>query len=264
MQQLVDDVPPIGPRQASGVSEPDVERVLAPNPGPMSLDGTNTYLVGRDRAVVIDPGPEDAGHIEAVRESAEGRGGIGTVVLTHGHSDHSGGVELLGIEPARPADGETVDGLQAIATPGHARDHLCFLLEPGAPAAAGSSVCFTGDLVLGAGSSIVPTRELGGSLADYMDSLRRLAELDLDLLYPGHGPLVEQPREKITEYLEHRADRQRRLEAALERGERSRAAIVAGVWDDVPEELRPAAAVAMQAHLEMLEDEGRLPADLRD
>jgi glyoxylase-like metal-dependent hydrolase (beta-lactamase superfamily II) len=234
----------------------------------MSLEGTNTYVVGRDPAVVIDPGPEDAGHIEAVREAAERRGGIGTLLLTHGHSDHSGGVELLGIEPVRPADGETVDGLRAIATPGHARDHMCFLLPKAAPGReaeeAASYVCFTGDLILGEGSSIVPTRELGGSLADYMDSLRRLAKLDLDLLYPGHGPLVEQPQEKITEYLEHRSDRQRRLEAALERGERSRAALVAEVWDDVPEQLRPAAAVAMQAHLEMLEDEGRLPADLRD
>jgi glyoxylase-like metal-dependent hydrolase (beta-lactamase superfamily II) len=230
----------------------------------MSLEGTNTYVVGRDPAVVIDPGPEDAGHIEAIREAAEGRGGIGTLLLTHGHNDHSAGVELLGVEPARPADRETVGGLQAIATPGHATDHLCFLLEPPEAAADDSKVCFTGDLILGEGSSIVPTRELGGSLADYMDSLRRLAELDLDLLYPGHGPLIEQPEKKITEYLEHRADRQRRLEAALERGERSRAALVAEVWDDVPEQLRPAAAVAMQAHLEMLEDEGRLPADLRD
>jgi glyoxylase-like metal-dependent hydrolase (beta-lactamase superfamily II) len=246
------------------VSEVDVERILAPNPGPMSLEGTNSYVVGRDPAVVIDPGPEDSGHIDAVRAAGEERGGIETVLVTHGHSDHTGGVELLGIEPARPADGEIVGGLRAIATPGHARDHLCFLLEPPEPAASGAGVCFTGDLILGEGSSIVPTRELGGSLADYMDSLRRLAQLDLDLLLPGHGPRIERAREKISEYLEHRADRQRRLEAALDRGERSRAALVAEVWDDVPEQLRPAAAVALQAHLEMLEDEGRLPPDLRD
>src|SRR3954464_9511188 len=97
---------------------PDVERLTAPNPGPMTLEGTNTYVVGRDPSVVIDPGPDDTGHVEAIREGTEARGGIGTVLLTHGHSDHTGAVEALGIEPARPADGETIAGLRAIATPG--------------------------------------------------------------------------------------------------------------------------------------------------
>src|SRR5918995_3795466 len=127
------------------MAEPDVELLVAPNPGPMTLEGTNTYLVGRDPTVVIDPGPADEGHIEKVRAAAGERGGIGTVLLTHGHSDHTGGVELLGLEPARPADGETVAGLRAIATPGHARDHLCFVLEPTQAPAGGSRICFTGD-----------------------------------------------------------------------------------------------------------------------
>ena len=233
----------------------DVERLTANNPGPMTLEGTNTYVVGRNPAVVIDPGPDLPEHIEAVRRAADQRGGIGTVLLTHDDGDHSEGVERLGVEPTRPADGEVVAGLTAIATPGHAAEHLSFLLD---------RVCFCGDLILGRGSTIIGPREMGGSLADYMRSLERLRELDLDVLYPGHGPEIADPRAKIDEYIEHRQMRERRLVAALDRGERSRAALLAEVWDDVPEELRPAAAIAMQAHFEKLEDEGRLPSGLED
>jgi glyoxylase-like metal-dependent hydrolase (beta-lactamase superfamily II) len=233
----------------------DVECLTAPNPGPMTLEGTNTYLVGREPVVVIDPGPADPGHLEAIKAVAETRGGIGTVLLTHSHGDHADGVEMLGVEPARPEDGETVAGLEAIATPGHAEDHVCFLRD---------RVCFTGDLILGWGSTIIGPRDFGGSLADYMDSLRRLQALDLDLLLPGHGPEVGDPAAKIAEYIAHRTEREERLVAALERGERSRAALLAEVWDDVPEELRGPAAIAMQAHLEKLEDEGRLPAGMKD
>jgi glyoxylase-like metal-dependent hydrolase (beta-lactamase superfamily II) len=233
----------------------DLECLTAPNPSPMTLEGTNTYVVGREPAVVIDPGPDDAGHIEAVRAAADARGGIGVVLLTHGHGDHSDGVEALGVEPTPLSDGETVAGLQAIATPGHAEDHFCFLL---------GKACFTGDLILGMGSTIVGPRETGGSLLDYMRSLERLQRLDLDVLYPGHGPQIDDPQAKIAEYIEHRLMRERRLVAALERGERSKAALLAEVWDDVPAKLRGPAAIAMEAHLEKLRDEGRLPGDLRD
>ncbi len=116
--------------------------------------------------------------------------------------------------------------------------------------------------MLGRGSSFVPPG--GGSLAAYLDSLERLRAADLELLYPGHGPLIEDPAAKIDEYLEHRLMRERRLLAELEKGERSRARLLALVWDDVPDELRPAAAVVMQAHLEKLEAEGRLPHGLHD
>jgi glyoxylase-like metal-dependent hydrolase (beta-lactamase superfamily II) len=237
-----------------------VERLTASNPGPMTLEGTNTYLVGREPTVVIDPGPDDPDHIEAIRRAVSERGGIGTVLLTHDDADHLAGVEPLGIEPTRPADGETVAGLTAIATPGHAAEHLCYLLPDGE----GRFACFSGDLILGEGSTIVGPRRLGGSLADYMRSLERLRTFDLTVLYPGHGPEVRDPRAKIEEYIAHRQEREDRLVAALDRGERSREALLADVWDDVPEVLLPAAAIAMEAHLEKLEDEGRLPADLRD
>jgi glyoxylase-like metal-dependent hydrolase (beta-lactamase superfamily II) len=238
----------------------DVERLTAGNPGPMTLEGTNTYLVGRDPAVVIDPGPDDEAHIEAVRRVAGERGGIGTVLLTHDDADHLAGVEPLGTEPTRPSDGEVVAGLTAIATPGPAAEHLCFLLPDGG----GRFACFSGDLILGEGSTIVGPRRLGGSLADYMESLRKLQRLELTILYPGHGPEVDDPQAKIAEYIAHRQEREDRLVAALERGERARAALLAEVWDDVPEQLRGAAAIAMEAHLEKLADEGQLPEDLRD
>jgi glyoxylase-like metal-dependent hydrolase (beta-lactamase superfamily II) len=237
----------------------DVQRLTADNPSPMTLEGTNTYLVGRDPAVVIDPGPDDAAHIDAIRSAAEARGGIGTVLLTHDDADHLAGVEPLGIEPLRPSDSEVVAGLTAIATPGHAAEHLSFLLPDGDRYA-----CFCGDLILGRGSTIVGPRQLGGSLRDYMDSLRRLKSLDLTILYPGHGPEVDDPRAKIAEYIAHRQEREDRLVGALERGQRSKAALLAEVWDDVPPELRAPAAIAMEAHLEKLQDEGRLPSDLVD
>jgi glyoxylase-like metal-dependent hydrolase (beta-lactamase superfamily II) len=230
----------------------DIETITAPNPGPMTLEGTNTYLVGRDPVTVIDPGPELPELIEAVRAAAEERGGVGTVLVTHSHSDHIGGVELLGVDPARPADGEELAGLPALATPGHTEDHLCF--QAGA-------VLFCGDLVLGEGSTIVPPAEQGGSLAKYMDSLRRIQALELERMYPGHGPVIEDPAAKIAEYAEHRESRDRRLRAAIERGERSRMALLTEVWDDVPEELLPAAAFAMQAHIEKLEQDGAIGPD---
>jgi len=237
------------------VAGPDVERLVAPNPGPMTLEGTNTYLVGRDPAIVIDPGPDDEGHIEGIRAAAEQRGGIGEVLLTHSHGDHSDGVERLGIEPTTIAEGDSLRGMTAIATPGHADDHVCFVL---------GQACFAGDLILGEGSTIVPPRAQGGSMADYMRSLKALSDLNLEVIYPGHGPVIDEPSAKIAEYIEHREQRERRLIAALERGERSRMALLGEVWDDVPEGLRPMAAFAMQAHLDKLDEEGRLPRDLAE
>ena len=227
-------------------------KIVAPNPGPMTLEGTNTYLYGGDPCVVIDPGSEDAGHLDAIRGAAAERGGIGLVLLTHSHGDHAAGAEELGAEVVLPGDGESHGGLHALATPGHAADHVCFLSEDG--------VCFSGDLVLGLGSTIVPPG--GNSLAAYMDSLRLLQGEEIELMAPGHGPWIEDPAAKLAEYVEHREMRERRLLAALERGERSRSALLAEAWEDIPLELMPMAAMAMESHLEKLESEGRLPGDL--
>jgi glyoxylase-like metal-dependent hydrolase (beta-lactamase superfamily II) len=231
---------------------PEVLKIVAPNPGPMTLEGTNTYLYGSDPCVVIDPGSDDPGHLEAIRAAAEERGGIGLVLLTHSHGDHTAGAEQLGAEVVLPGGEEVHAGLRVLATPGHAEDHVCFLTETG--------VCFSGDLVLGLGSTIVPPG--GNALAAYMDSLALLQAEDLELIAPGHGPWITDPEAKLAGYVEHRQMRERRLLAALEAGERSRAELLATVWDDIPIELLPMAAMAMEAHLEKLEGEGRLPGDL--
>jgi glyoxylase-like metal-dependent hydrolase (beta-lactamase superfamily II) len=243
----------------------------------MTLEGTNTYVVGRDPAYVIDPGPADRGHLAAVRAAAAGRGGIGGVLLTHSHADHSAGAAALeapllfgelgagdetsGEAGAGPGPGEVelaveprrVGPFQILPTPGHATDHVCFLL---------GEIGFCGDLVLGHGSSFVPAD--GGSLAAYLDSLQRLRGADLELLCPGHGAYIGDPAARIAEYVEHRLMRERRLVAALAAGERSRARLLAAARDDVPAAMRPAAAIVMQAHLDKLEAEGRLPEGLGD
>jgi len=218
----------------------------------MTLEGTNTYIYGEGPCAVIDPGSEDAGHLEAIRAAAGERGGIGLVLLTHSHGDHTAGADQLGAEVVLPAGGETHAGLRVLATPGHAADHVCFLSDDG--------VCFSGDLVLGLGSTIVPPGD--NSLTAFMASLRLLQAKEIELMAPGHGPWITDPAAKLAEYVEHREMRERRLLAALERGERSRAALLAEAWDDIPIELLPMAAMAMEAHLEKLEGEGRLPDGL--
>ena len=243
------------PEPAPG--HPEVLKLLAPNPGPMTLEGTNTYLYGEGPCTVIDPGPDDDGHVAAILAAAEERGGVGVVLLTHSHADHTAAGPRLAAETGAEVilpreDEEARAGLRILATPGHAVDHVCFLTADG--------VCFAGDLVLGLGSTIVGPD--GGGLAAYMESLRLLRAEPLRLICPGHGPWITDPDAKLDEYIGHREERERRLVAALERGERSRAALLAEAWDDVPPVLLPMAAMAMETHLEKLEAEGRLPGEL--
>jgi len=220
-----------------------VVRVRAPNPSPLTLDGTNTYVVGR---WVVDPGPALESHLDAVRAAAND--GIEGVVLTHSHADHSEAAELFGAPVTLPQDGETVGPFTALGTPGHSRDSVCLLM---------GRVCFTGDTVLGEGSVFIAPGE--GSLSAYLDSLHRLRSLDLEVLCPGHGPYVWDPAAKLDEYVAHRLDRERRLLDALDAGVRTEEELLDAAWSDVPAALRPAAAVTLAAHLEKLREEGRLP-----
>jgi glyoxylase-like metal-dependent hydrolase (beta-lactamase superfamily II) len=227
--------------------EPDgVVRVRAGNKSPLTLDGTNSYLF---EGWIVDPGPSDPSHLDAIREVADGR--IEGVVLTHTHSDHSESAEEFGVPVSLPAGGEDVGPFRALATPGHSADSVCLIA---------GRICFTGDTVLGAGSVFIAPGE--GSLTAYLDSLRRLQQLDLEVLCPGHGPYVWDPQAKLDEYVSHRLDRERRLLEAIDAGLRNRDELLDVVWADAPAELRPAAALTLAAHLEKLVDEGRLPPDV--
>jgi glyoxylase-like metal-dependent hydrolase (beta-lactamase superfamily II) len=220
-----------------------VVRVRAPNPSALTLDGTNTYVVG---AWVVDPGPADERHLEAVRRAAGD--GIEGVVLTHSHADHAEGAEPLGAPVTLPRDGETVGPFGAVATPGHSDDSVCLVAGP---------VCFTGDTVLGSGSVFIAPGE--GSLSAYLDSLRRLRSLPLEVLCPGHGPYVWDPAAKLDEYIAHRLERERRLVDALSAGLRTRDELLDSAWSDAPAELRDFAALSLASHLEKLAEEGPLP-----
>jgi glyoxylase-like metal-dependent hydrolase (beta-lactamase superfamily II) len=238
---------------SSGDVPPDgVVRVRAPNPSPLTLDGTNTYVVER---WVVDPGPDDAGHLDAVLAAAGGA--IEGIALTHSHIDHEQGAGPLaaragGVPVVLPTDGDEVGPLRTIATPGHAADHVCLLW---------GSVCFSGDTVLGEGSVFVGSD--GGSMAAYLDSLERLRALDLEAICPGHGPFVWDPRARIEEYIAHRLEREQKVLDALAAGAATRDEVLDRAWDDVDFEavplLRFAAAATLDAHLVKLRDEGRLP-----
>lgn len=246
--------------------------VRADNPGPKTLEGTNTWVLAVDGgAWVIDPGPDLDPHLDAVATAVEAVGGLAGIALTHRHGDHADGISgllrrsgpavvasrtgwLPGDAPAgsraQPVDeGGRVGPLDVVATPGHAADHVVFIADDAA---------FVGDTVLGRGSVLLVPHD--GALDGYLAALATLRDRDLGLLLPGHGPLVDDPRAKLDEYIAHRLDRERRLVAALDDGARSVDELLDAVWDDAPGILRLAAAVTLQAHLDRLEGQGRLPS----
>ena len=244
------------------LSTHDIELVRADNPGPFTLTGTNTWLVGRGPCYVIDPGPAMPEHLERVLAGVRDRGGIGGIALTHDHLDHAEAVGELRARAGDPpvaaarhpadialGDGAVFGPLRAIATPGHAPDHVAFL--------AGRAL-FSGDAVLGEGSVFVFPDP--GALAGYLAALERLRQLDLVVICPGHGPVVWEAKAKLQEYLEHRAERERALLLALDDGRRSVRELLDAAWPEVPLPLRGAARATLAAHLDRLGSEGRLPA----
>jgi glyoxylase-like metal-dependent hydrolase (beta-lactamase superfamily II) len=229
-----------------------ITRVRANNPSPMTLDGTNTYVVD---GWVVDPGPDDDAHLRAVLD-AIGDDAAG-IVLTHDHADHAEGAARLaamagGVPVLHPGVGDDGGPFEVIPSPGHSVDSVCLIHQ---------RVCFSGDTVLGEGSVFVPAG--GGGLAAYLAALARLRELALELICPGHGPVVSDPRARIGHYIAHRLEREQRVLDALAAGARSDDEILERAWDDAPLEIpviRAAAAATLAAHLEKLRDEGRLPA----
>jgi glyoxylase-like metal-dependent hydrolase (beta-lactamase superfamily II) len=230
-----------------------VTRVRAPNPSPLTLDGTNTYVAG---GWVVDPGPDDESHLDAV-VAAAAAGPVEGIVLTHGHFDHAAGAPALaarlGVDVVRPSGGEQVGPFSVIPTPGHSPDHVSLLF---------GRVLFSGDTVLGEGSVFVGGEE--GSMSAYLDSLRRLMALDLEAICPGHGPVVWEPRAKLEEYLAHRLERERRVLEALQAGAATRDEVLDRAWSEIDLDavpyLRMAAGLTLDAHVDKLSADGLLPS----
>ena len=254
-----------------GTGTPRARCVLAPNPSPMTLDGTNTWLIaepGSSAVVVVDPGPDDEGHLRRVHaEAVAGDRRVAGILLTHGHPDHSEGAARLAaltgapVQAADPAhrlgpeglaDGDVVTAagceLRVAASPGHSADSVCLLL----PA---DGALFTGDTVLGRGTTVIAG---DGNLGDYLRTLGQLRDLtessEIGLLLPGHGPMLADPLGTLDYYLSHRQERLDQVRSALAAGARTPAEIVAMIYTDVDTSVWPAAEWSVRAQLDYLAD----------
>jgi ribonuclease/clavin/mitogillin len=262
---------------------PRVATVLGHNPGPFTGPGTNTYIVGTSkRPILLDTGigvPKWAELLPIGLRELSGADQFERILLTHAHQDHIGGVKdatrLFGrlevLKKPWPAQGPddaagvpitaidddstvTTEGatVRAIFTPGHAPDHLCYYL-------AEEKAVFTGDVILGAGTTVIPDGT--GDLGQYMDSLRRLLALDVETIYPAHGPVIRDAKGKIREYIAHRELRERQVLSVLQDGPIEVPAIVQKIYIDVPKFLHQAAAQSVRSHLKKLLKEGRVIED---
>jgi glyoxylase-like metal-dependent hydrolase (beta-lactamase superfamily II) len=260
-------MPDMTPEVPSALS-PLVRRIVAGNPSHMTGPGTNTYLVGIDEVAVIDPGPDIAKHVSAI-VGASMKERVRWVLLTHTHPDHSPatarlvkatGAEVLAFNKRDPElkvdralkDGDTIDGtefrLEVLHTPGHAPNHLCFFLDE-------ERVLFTGDTILGDMYSVVSPKT-GGDMTKYLATLERLRKMRLAKIAPGHGDVIEEPRARIDDYLQHRAAREKQILAILKKHPAKIREIVATLYVDTPEPLLDVAAKQVHAHLLKLKAEG--------
>ena len=256
---------------------PGVRRLVARNPGFMTGPGTNTYLVGTQRCAVIDPGPHDLVHIERILEAAGGR--VSSILATHTHPDHSPavaalaqstGAEVLGrgapvhgrqdatFAPTRVLnDGDVVRvgdmTLRAIHTPGHASNHVCYLLE-------GSGMLFSGDHVMQGSTVVIGPPD--GNMQLYLQSLARLQREPVTRIAPGHGTVIEDAQSEVTRLIAHRLQREAKVVERLRRAGRATIdVLVTSVYDDVDSRLHPVAKGSLLAHLLKLEADGRAARD---
>jgi hydroxyacylglutathione hydrolase len=251
-----------------------VGRVLGLNPGMMTGPGTNTYLVGRRDPILIDTGAGVPDYVPLLDDYLGSRGWRrpARVLITHRHRDHLGGVGPLRerfpdldvaklivrdadlpnpIAPLR--DGERIVGddvtLVAVHTPGHASDHLCFLLEE-------ENALFSGDLVLNGSTTVIPDED--GDLGDYLASLRRIQALGIERIYPAHGDVIGDAQGKIQEYIDHRMLRERQILEVLGAGTTTIPDIVKAIYADVPTALHTQAGMSVHSHLKKLKREARV------
>src|SRR5580704_14979734 len=273
------------PSRALTQLSPMVRRLVAPNPSPFTFNGTCTYIVGQGRVAIVDPGPNDDSHLAALLAAVDGEQ-IDTILITHTHRDHSfgarklraaTGARVVGAAPFTPrgdgstgldsahdrdyspdailADGERWQGagyaMEAIATPGHCSNHLCFALL-------GENALFSGDHVMGWSTSIVAPPD--GSMRAYMDSLEKLRVRPESIYWPGHGGLVDEPQRYLRALIHHRRQREASILAALGDGPQTIPALVAKVYAGIAPALARAAAMSILAHLEYLGERGLIVA----
>ena len=266
---------------------PLISRIVADNPGPFTFKGTGVYIVGKDEVAVIDPGPDDASHVDALKRALEGRR-VTHILVTHTHADHSpaakplkewSGARTYAFGPhgsgklddgvrveeggdmqfapdVRVKDGEIIRGngftFECVFTPGHTSNHMCYALNE-------ENALFTGDHVMGWSTTVVTPPD--GDMTQYMASVKKLMARSDAVLYPTHGAPVTDPKPFLAAYLEHRLDRERQILACIREGLPTIPQMVARMYADVDKRLHPAASRSVLAHLIQLEQEGRVVND---